>query len=257
MQTFHFPFRHSSPRFLGRGRACCPQRAALTALLLAICYVVDANAGTITGTVRAEGKPGTEPDPLSNNTKYDSRQFKFVERVNYAEMRDFVVYIEGQVGPKPAPPQKPVQVVTKRVLQKGAMFMPHVLPIVVGTTVEWPNNDEIFHNVFSVSDTTNFDLGLYKGEPSEKKVTFNKPGRGDVFCSIHANMHCIVLVLENPYFAVADDRNRYSITNVPAGTYKLKAWHERMPVQVREITVPETGEVKADFILGISNLPKI
>jgi hypothetical protein len=70
-------------------------------------------------------------------------------------------------------------------------------------------------------------------------------------------MHCIVLVLENPYFAAVDDRNHYAISNVPPGTYKLKAWHERMPPQVKEITVPETEEIKVDFTLGINNLPKL
>ncbi len=212
-------------------------------------------AGTIVGTVRAEGKAGA-PDDSSGN--YATRKYKFVERVNYAELRDFVVYIDGPAGTNGvAAPAQPVVVNTTRVTQKGAVFAPHVLPVVVGTTVRWPNNDEIFHNVFSVSETTNFDLGLYKGDPPVKAVTFNKVGRGDVFCSIHANMHCIVLVLENSYFAPVDDNNHYSITNVPAGTYKLKAWHERMPPQTREITVPEKGEVKVDFVLGINNLPKL
>jgi len=128
--------------------------------------------------------------------------------------------------------------------------------VVVGTKVEWPNNDDIFHNVFSMSETKPFDLELYKGNPPEKTVVFDKPGRVDVFCSIHANMNCVVLVLENPYFAVADNARHFSITNVPAGTYKLKAWHERLPAQTQEITVPENGEVRADFILGIKNLPK-
>ena len=69
-------------------------------------------------------------------------------------------------------------------------------------------------------------------------------------------MHCIVLVLENPYFAVADARGRYTIANVPAGTYKLKAWHERLPSQTQTVTVTETGEVKTDFTLGITGLPQ-
>jgi hypothetical protein len=64
-------------------------------------------------------------------------------------------------------------------------------------------------------------------------------------------------VLENPYFCLADDHNHYAISNVPPGTYKLKAWHERIPPQTREITVPEKGEVKVDFVLGFENLPKL
>jgi plastocyanin len=212
-----------------------------------------ADAGTITGTVHAQGKPGTEADASSG--KYDSRQFKFVERVNYDELHDFVVYIEGPVGNKAAPPEKPAQVVTQRVSQKGAIFVPHVLPVMVGTTVEWPNNDNILHNVFSISETKTFDLGLYKS-PHVEKVTFDKPGRVDVFCSIHTRMNCVVLVLENPYFASTNEKGVYAITNAPAGIYKLKAWGERLPSQVREIRVPETGDVKADFTLGINILPK-
>ncbi len=212
-----------------------------------------AQAGTITGTVRAEGKKGADADALCG--KYDSRAFKFVERVNYAEMKDFVVYIDGPVTTNVVPPSKPAQVITRRVLQHGAMFTPHVLPVLVGTTVEWPNNDDILHNVFSFSEAKPFDLGLYKS-PQIGRVTFDKPGRVDVFCSIHSRMNCIVLVLQNPFFAATNEKGSYTLANVPAGTYKLRAWHERLPSRVQEVTVPEQGEVKADFTLGIVGLPK-
>jgi len=213
-----------------------------------------AHAGTITGKVSAEGKP--EAAEEGEDGAYSSHKYRFAERINYAELRDFVVYLEGPVGGQPIPPAAPLTVDTRRIAQKGAEFQPHVTPVVVGTTVAWPNNDDIYHNVFSMSEAKPFDLGLYKGDPESKRVTFDQPGRVDVFCSIHANMHCIVLVLDNPYFAVADARGQYAIRNVPPGTYRLKAWHERLPPQTREITVPETGEVKADFVLGITNLPR-
>jgi plastocyanin len=222
-------------------------------LLVAAGLATPTSAATITGTVHAEGKPGADAD--ASGGKYESRQFKFVERVNYAEMHDFAVYIEGATGTKPVVPDKPVQVITKRVLQQGAIFTPHILPVLVGTTVEWPNNDKILHNVFSFSEAKPFDLGLYK-EPDVGRVTFDKPGRVDVFCSIHTRMSCVILVLENPYFATTNDKGWYSIANVPPGTYKLKAWHERLPSQTQEIVVPEHGEVKVDFALGIKNLPK-
>ena len=205
----------------------------LVTLLLVFCLAgVSAGAGTITGRVHAEGKAGAGQDAQSGN--YDSRAFKFIERVDYAAMHDFVVYLEGPVGAgKPVAPDKPVQVDTRRaVFQKKATFIPHVLPVMVGTTVEWPNNDGIFHNVFSVSEPKSFDLGLYKS-PDVGRVTFDKPGRVDIFCSIHSSMNCVVLVLENPYFATTDAQGGYSIPHVPAGVYKLKAWHERMPAQVR------------------------
>jgi plastocyanin len=202
--------------------------------------------GTIVGTVRAKGRPEVEEQ---GGGKYDSRKFKFAEKVDYESMRDFVVYIDQPPAEKPKPPSKPVEIVT----QKDATFNPHVLPILAGTTVEWPNRDEIYHNVFSFSDAKQFDLGLYKNEDKPKVVTFDKPGRVDVFCSIHKDMHCIILSLESPYFATTDHKNHYSITNVPAGTYRLKAWHERLPAVVKEVTVPAEGEVKVDFLLGFSD----
>lgn len=212
-------------------------------------------AGTITGTVRAESVLGAANDPNCGGA-YDSRKFKFVERINWDEVHDFVVFIEGAVGTNTTAPTQPAQVVTtKRVAQRGAMFSPHVLPVMVGTTVEWPNDDDILHNVFSISESNPFDLDLYK-KPVVKSVKFDKPGRVDVFCSIHTAMSCIVLVLENPYFAATDTRGRYRIENVPAGLFRLKAWYERLPAQVREINVPETGEIKLDFVLGGRGQPK-
>jgi plastocyanin len=226
----------------------------LCILFLAGAAFAKSQAGTIVGLVRAQGKEEAAQEAASG--KYETRKFKFVERINYAELRDFVVYIDEPPARSPAPPNEPVQVVTtKKIAQKGAVFLPHVLPVVVGTTVEWPNQDEIFHNVFSISDAKPFDLGLYK-HPEVKRVTFDKPGRVDVFCSIHTAMNCIILVLPTLHFAAADDKGRYVIGNVPGGTYKLKAWHERLPSQVKEVVVPEAGEVKVDFTLGIVNLPK-
>jgi plastocyanin len=211
-------------------------------------------AGTIVGNVRAEGKTSAENNSMSG--PYASRKYKFVERVDYSAMRDFVVYIEGRAGSVEMLSTNVVTVETKKVAQQGAVFLPHVMPVLVGTTVEWPNDDDIYHNVFSMSDPKQFDLGLYKGNPPNKRVAFDKPGRVDVFCSIHENMHCIILVLENPYFAATDEDGHYRISDVPPGTYKLKAWHERLPADERVVIVPTNGEVKVDFVLGIKNLPQ-
>ncbi|HSY17390.1 MAG TPA: carboxypeptidase regulatory-like domain-containing protein [Candidatus Acidoferrales bacterium] len=209
--------------------------------------------GTITGTVHAEGKAGAEGRSAADDA-YGSRKYKFVQRVDYAAMKDFVVFIDGLTVTN-AVNTNVLKVTTARVAQHSAIFSPHILPVLAGTTVEWPNNDEIFHNVFSMSDAKQFDLGLYKDNPPDKHVTFDKPGQVDVYCSIHENMHCIVLVMTNPYFAVTDGDGHYTITGVPPGKYTLKAWHERLPADTQEITVPETGGVKADFTLTIKNLP--
>ena len=218
-------------------------------LSMSLLTVLGAGAGTLVGTVRAEGKAGADQD--STGSSYQSRKYKFAEKVNYAQMHDFIVYIDQKPAEKAQPPAKPVQIVT----QKDATFSPHILPLLVGTTVEWPNNDDIFHNVFSFSEGNSFDLDLYKA-PVKKFHEFKNPGRVDVFCSIHSQMHCIILVLENPFFAATDVKGAYRIEGVPAGKYRLKAWHERLPPQIKEISVPEQGEIKVDFVLGIKDLPQ-
>jgi plastocyanin len=209
-----------------------------------------AYGGTISGTVRA-APPSGPAAAGDGGDAYSSRRYKFVDKIDYDQLRDFVIYIDQEVpGPAAAPEPKVV-----KTTQRDANFDPHVLPVVVGTVVQWPNEDDIFHNVFSMSDACSFDLGYYKKE-KVPQVPFNQVGRVDVFCAIHSRMHCIVLVLPNPYFAMADSRGRFEIRNVPAGTYKVRAWHERLPSKVGEITVPAEGDVKADFVLGVGELPQ-
>ncbi len=227
----------------------------ITVIAAFVCGV-PAIAGTITGNVHAEAKTGADSGDTASDGAYASRKYKFVKKVDYAAMHNFVVYIEGPVGTNTPVVTNLVSVSTKRIAQRGALFSPHVLPVVVGTTVEWPNDDNIYHNVFSMSDAKQFDLGLYKGSPPDKRVKFDKAGRVDVFCSIHENMHCVVLVLENPYFAPTDEDGNYKILNVPAGTYTLKAWHERLPADEKQIIVPTNGAVRADFTLTVKNLPQ-
>jgi plastocyanin len=228
------------PSFLQR-----PARALTTALLL-VGVLASAMGGTISGTVTARG-PGS-PGESGGGGAYSSRRYKFVEKIDYASLQDFVVNIDQLV----APPASPAP---SKIVQRDATFEPHVLPIVVGTTVRWPNEDDIFHNVFSMTETQDFNLGFYKKE-KVPEIRFDKLGRVDVFCAIHTNMHCIILVLPNPYFALVDAHRHFVIHDVPAGTYRLRAWHERLPSQTLEVSVPAEGEVKVDFVLGVAELPK-
>ena len=227
-------------------RSRAQHRAWGAVALLAGLLAGVASAGTVTGTVRAEGKAGATEAAAGG--RYESRRLKFAQRVDYSALKDFVVYLEGPVT-NMAPP-KPRQVV----IQKDAVFTPHVMAVQVGTTIEWPNADDIYHNVFSFSDAKPFDLGLYKDDV--KKVTFDRAGRVDVFCSIHANMHCIILVLDTPHFATTDEQGRFELTDVPAGTYRLVAWHERLPPRKLELTVPADGVVTSSVTLGITGLPE-
>src|SRR5215216_2874930 len=108
--------------------------------------------------------------------------------------------------------------------QRNVSFFPHVLAIRVGTSVEFPNNDKVFHNVFSFRDGKKFDLGMYpKGVM--KRIVFDKPGLSRLFCNIHPNMAAYVMAVETPYFAVSDDTGAFTIAGVPPGTYTYHAWH--------------------------------
>lgn len=223
-------------------------------LTFAVLAGLKAAAGDIIGTVHAE--PFAEADNASSpDNAYGSLKYKFVQRVDYSAMHDFVVYIDGLTVTNSSASTNTATVTTTKIAQHRAEFFPHVLPVMAGTKVEWPNNDDIYHNVFSDSYPPGFNLGLYKGSPPDKNVVFDHPGRWDVFCSIHENMHCIVYVMSNPYFASTDAGGHYVISNVPPGTYKLKAWHERLPVAEQSVIVPTNGPVKVDFTLTPRNLP--
>jgi plastocyanin len=107
--------------------------------------------------------------------------------------------------------------------QRNLTFSPHVLVVRVGTTVDFPNNDKVFHNVFSFRDGKKFDLGMYPKGVS-KKIVFDKAGLARLFCNIHPNMAAYVLAVDSPYFAVSNERGTFSIAGVPPGTYTYHAW---------------------------------
>jgi hypothetical protein len=120
--------------------------------------------------------------------------------------------------------------------QKDRMFVPSVLAVPVGATVEFPNLDPFFHNVFSYSKPKRFDLGRYPAGDSES-VVFDKPGIVSVFCEIHYSMRAYVHVLDTPYFAVTDEERRFEIADVRPGEYVLHVWQENLPEIRRPLTV--------------------
>jgi plastocyanin len=130
--------------------------------------------------------------------------------------------------------------------QRNETFVPHVLAITVGTTVDFPNTDRIYHNVFSLSKIARFDLGRYAAGRS-KSVRFDKPGIVRVFCDIHSHMNAFILVFSHPFFAVTEPDGRYHIDNVPPGTYSVIAWNEGVASEPRPVTVPEGGAAELDF----------
>jgi plastocyanin len=130
---------------------------------------------------------------------------------------DAVIWLDAPNDPGP-PSEKPVVLD-----QRNLAFFPRVLAVRVGTTVDLPNNDRVFHNVFSFHDGKRFDLGLYPVGTS-KQVRFDKPGLSRVFCNIHPNMAAYVKAIDSPYFAVSDREGRFTIAAVPPRTYTYHAW---------------------------------
>lgn len=156
--------------------------------------------------------------------------------------KDILIYLEKIEGKEFTPPQGPA-----KIDQRSLVFTPRVLPVVLGTTVEFHNSDDLKHNAFGVGDD-DFDLGVWtKG--IIKTYTFNKLGEVAILCNVHPEMEAYVIVLQNPYFALTNEEGNYIIENVPSGTYSLKTWHDRLRPVTKEIKVTEQGEVIVDFEL--------
>jgi plastocyanin len=130
--------------------------------------------------------------------------------------------------------------------QRNETFVPHVLAITTGTTVEFPNSDQIFHNVFSLSKTARFDLGRYAAGRS-KSVRFDRPGIVRVFCDIHSHMNAFILVFSHTFFALTDPDGRYRLDNVPPGSYSVIAWHEGILSSPKPAAVSADGAAELDF----------
>lgn len=136
-----------------------------------------------------------------------------------------------------------------RMDQRNETFAPHVLAVDVGTVVDFPNNDQTFHNVFSLSKTKRFDLGRY-GRGKSKPVRFDRPGVVRVFCDIHSHMNAFIVVFNHPFHATTDDDSRYRIDNIPPGTYNVTAWHEGSARDSHSVTIPAgSSVVSLDFLV--------
>ncbi len=134
----------------------------------------------------------------------------------------------------------------KTLAQKDQAFSARVLPCVVGTTVDFPNMDPIYHNVFSVSPVKRFDLGKYPRGKS-KQVRFTKAGLVPVFCDIHSNMACFIVVLPNRAFVKPDATGAFALPALPGGTYTVKAWHPDFGDVTKSVKVPSDGDVAVEL----------
>ena len=165
--------------------------------------------------------------------------------IDAAEIRPSVVYLEFA----PAAALAGAEPQRATMDQRNERFVPHILAVTVGTTVDFPNSDHTYHNVFSLRGPRPFDLGRYATGRS-KSVRFDRPGIVRVFCEIHSHMSAFILVFGHRYFAVTAPDGRYQIGRVPPGRYTLAAWNEGAVRESRPIVMPEEGgAVEADFTL--------
>jgi plastocyanin len=141
-----------------------------------------------------------------------------------------VVWLEA---PK-LPASRPQQTVVLH--QRNLTFLPHVLAVQTGTTVDFPNEDRVFHNVFSFKDGKPFDLGIYP-VGSSKRVTFAQPGVTRLHCNIHPNMSGYIVSVDSPYYSAVDERGAFTLAAVPPGTYAYHAWVPGRPVLKGSVVV--------------------
>lgn len=148
------------------------------------------------------------------------------------DLRRGVVYLEE--APRAAfDEREPARAVMD---QRNETFVPHVLAVMVGTVVDFPNSDRTYHNVFSLSRVKRFDLGRYAAGRS-KSVRMDRPGIVRVFCDIHSHMNAFILVFAHPFFDVTDAAGRFELAEVPPGTYTVVAWYEGEARATRPVTV--------------------
>jgi len=140
-----------------------------------------------------------------------------IARVGERPQANAVVWLEAPNAPARTPSQKTV------LDQRNLSFYPQVLAVRVGTVVDFPNDDRVFHNVFSFRDGKRFDLGMYP-VGAVRHITFDKPGMSRIFCNIHPNMAAYVVAVDSPYFAVSDDGGAFTIASVAPGSYTYHAW---------------------------------
>ena len=152
-----------------------------------------------------------------------------------------VVYLVGSFPKRSSPP-------ARQVAQKDLTFIPSLLPVQVGTRVEFPNLDDTYHSIFSYSPAKRFDLGRYR--PEERPIpsqVFDTPGLVTLRCDIHEHMRGLILVLDTPYFVVTDADGRFRLSRLPAGHYTLKAWIDSKTTRERPVELKSGETLHIDF----------
>lgn len=195
--------------------------------------------GRVTLTTRMRGVP-------ISTSAYAARTVNDQRPPASPEMRAVVVYLKDATAAGNLP------ISTAEIRQEHESFSPRVVAITRGSTVNFPNFDPFFHNVFSLSGAANFDLGRYPTGKSRSRE-FTKAGIVKVFCHIHSQMSATIVVFDHPHFTTPDTDGTFTLPNVPPGTYTLVGWHERVGEQKSSITVVAGRSVHADISLPVED----
>jgi plastocyanin len=218
-------------------------------LLVAVCLVWLVDAGGTRPTaqqgssVRGRVEIGIPVTARRPSAAYASRTVPQPVLAPVSELRHVVVFL------KDAPALNTVPAVVE-IRQKDENFTPRVVAVPIGSEVRFPNDDPIYHNVFSLSRAKTFNLGRFpRGESKAVRVT--KPGVVKVFCEIHSHMTATIMVFNHPWFAMVDEDGRFELTNVPPGQRQITAWHERLGDRTVPVRVDAGRATEADFVLPV------
>lgn len=195
------------------------------------------------GVVRGRVEIGIPVAARRPTTAYPTRSIPAPKLAPETERRNVIVYVRN------ARPQNvtPIRAVIR---QHDETFTPRVVAVTLGSEVDFPNDDPIYHNVFSLSRAKNFNLGRYpRGET--RRVRFDKPGVVKVFCEIHSHMSATVMVFDHPWFDVPDEAGRFQLPPVPPGDHQITAWHERLGDTTVNVRLESGRALETDFTLPV------
>jgi len=198
------------------------------------------------GSVRGRVSIGI-PITAKRGTSTYSRSVPTVALAPESELRHVVVYVKD--APKTA-----VAPMRAEIRQRNENFVPRVVAVTVGSTVDFPNDDPIYHNVFSLSRAKTFDLGRFPQGKSRSEM-FDKPGVVKVFCQIHSHMSATVMVFDHRWFEVPDQQGMFDLPGVPPGMHQVTAFHERLGDTTQQVRIEPGRATTVDFVLPVPAQP--
>lgn len=217
-------------------------RVALVALLCAVPHTV--SAGVIRGTLHVPATPPLAPASM-NAYPGHANSMPGMGATAHGLVTDAIVYVDRV----PAPAESALAALTTKMpklAQRDQAFAPRVLPIAVGTRVDFPNMDPVYHNVFSLSPVRRFDLGKYP-RGNSRQILFEKTGLVKVYCDIHSSMEAFVLVLPHHGFTQPSSSGDFALPDLPAGRYVVHAWQPDLGDVSATVDIPATGDVTANL----------